>query len=199
MPAVRRLGCDASRRSGSIQRNAEQIALRRVRRRGAEVGRVRVDAGEIDDVGVEVRQQRRLPVARHPIEVPPAVALAEPQERAPAVHPVHVVLHVDPSARLGAGGIVEHAGDAPGRGIRQQIVVLGLQAIELLHRHSRRVDPLDTGDVGVARIAGHPKPRGHAAARGDDPHCVRRSSSCPASDTRTRSSSDRARWCRRSA
>ena len=48
-----------------------------------------VDAGNGDDVRIELRQEPRVAaVARHPKQVPPSVTLARPQERATPVESI---------------------------------------------------------------------------------------------------------------
>ena len=107
-PARRREAFDFRRAS---QRGAIEISLRDVVGRGDEVG---VAAFVVDRLrscttsnSPGVRRSTLLSVARHDVQVHPAVALAEPGECAAAVQPAHVVARHQPR-RLG----LDHDGRA---------------------------------------------------------------------------------------
>ena len=71
-------------RPGAVELNAKEVPLSRVVGRGDEVDPVRllVDREKLDHVEIAGRDQRRVlpPVRADPVEMPPAVALAEPEE-----------------------------------------------------------------------------------------------------------------------
>ena len=112
--------------------------------------RLLVEAGDVGDVGVELGDQLAVAaLARHAVDVLPAVALAQPQERPAAVDPRHFLDDVDPRLRL----VAEHALDRAGLDVGGQEVVAVLLAVQLLDRHRVRIDPVDAREIGVARIA----------------------------------------------
>ena len=101
------------------------------------------------------------PVARDDVEVPPAVALADPGEALAAVDPAQVVHHVHP----GAVALGEHRARPPGRARRpaspRACSAARFRCWSTTSLGARR--PLQPRDVVVARIAGDVEPDGSAA------------------------------------
>ncbi len=164
---------DALGRAAAVETRAIQVALPGVVGRGAEIhpARLLVEAGDVGHVGVELGDQ--LPVAalaRHAIDVLPAVALAQPQEGAAAIDPRHFLDDVDPRLRF----VAEHALHRAGLDVGGQEVVAVLLAIELLDRDGVRIDPADAREIGVARIALGLDPRRRAALGADHADARRR-------------------------
>ena len=126
---------------------------------------------DVGHVGVESGDEHgRTVVAGHAEDVPPAVALADPEERMMVVEPSDRVHHLDPRVRL----IPEDRLHSSAAGIAQQEVVPVLQAIELLDGQRARIHPVEPRQVPLSRIAGGLHPHGPAAAGVNDADTDRR-------------------------
>src|SRR5215510_7659081 len=68
-----------------------------------------IDAGDRDRVSGIRRDQAHVPIARHGVNVPPAILLAGPEQT--AVHPAQLVVNFDPGGIL----IAEHPPSLPRR------------------------------------------------------------------------------------
>src|SRR5687768_3067850 len=95
-------------------------------------------------------------IAGDHIEVPPAIALADPGEALAAVHPAEIVDDVGP----GAVALYQNAPHPAGRRVAQHDVVGILKPVELLEDDLIRArGPIHPGDVVVSRVAGNLEPR----------------------------------------
>ncbi len=161
-------GADALRLPLAVQARSVDEPLRRVLGRGRDVepATLLVDAVDVDDIVIPRRQEPDRPaVPRNRIGVPPAVALAQPEEVPAAAEPDEIGHDLDPR-------FVPVREDGPdlARGrVADPDRVGVLQPVELLKDDLPRIPgPLEPRDVGVARVPGRFHPDRSAARDRDD-------------------------------
>jgi len=112
-----------------------------------------------------------LPSARRQIDVPPAVAVADPRETLTVGQPFPLVIHVNP-------GLIPFGQDRrhlPRACVRQQDEIRVLATIQLLQHKTLGIRrPRESGEIVLARIAGHVQPACFATRRGDHTHAASR-------------------------
>src|SRR4030067_973191 len=96
---------------------------------------------------------------------PPPLPPPERKSPRPAPDPDEVVHDLDP----GLVGVGEDRPDLARGGVADEDAERVLQAVEMLEHDPPGIPgPLETGDVGVGRVARRPQPNGISAGRGDD-------------------------------
>ena len=156
----------------AVQPDPIQVALRGILGRGGVVqpAALLVDPLDPHDVEGAGGQQVDPPaVPGDAPDVPPAVALARPQEAPSSVQPGGIARDVDPGlVALGQNG----AGGARA-GVGEDDLVLVLEAVEALEDDLLRAGrPLHPGDVVLAGIARERDPAGLPPLGADHPHAA---------------------------
>ncbi len=101
-------------------------------------------ADDVDHVGVEARDERAVAaVARHAVDVLPAVALADPQER----RPLSIQRTSSTTSTQVFDSIAKDARHLAGAGVGEQEVVPVLQPVQLLDRERAAVEPLQAREI----------------------------------------------------
>ena len=159
---------------GSVQANSIQVTLRGIVRRSQKIQAILrfIHVQQLRNVKLAGRRKLHvLPIAGSQIDVPPAVAVADPRETLTIGQPVPLVVDVNP-------GIISFGQDRrnlPRACVRQQDEIGVLAAIQLLQHETFGIRrPREPGEVMLARIAGHVQPAGFTAARADDAHAASR-------------------------
>ncbi len=161
--------------------HAEQVALRRVlgRRREVEPSVRFVDPVDADDVVAALGDELHVgAVARDRVDVPPAVALAHPEESLAALDPLDVpgreargapaeVAERDVATRVVL--LRQDRADLAGPGVAQHHEVRVLEPVELLEDDLVGArGPVHAGQVVLARVAGNVEPLRRSARRAHD-------------------------------
>ena len=161
-------GRDAPRPAAAVETRCIQVALRGIVRRGGEVdaAALLVHAGDIDRVERAGREQLNGPArAGDAVQMPPAVAFAQPQEASSLADPAPMIHHVDP----GVVAFGEHQLRRSAPRVAAEDAIGVLQPVELLQQHGFGIrGPLHAWDVVVAGVAARVEPASVAARRIDD-------------------------------
>src|SRR5580700_3888900 len=107
----------------------------------------------------------KLPGVSTLIGVPPAIALADPDEVLAAVQPVHFIIDIDP----GAVTLTEDRVHGARVDIPEHHIERVLEAVQVLENQLAGVGgPVHPGDVVIARVTRDREPLRGAAAGADD-------------------------------